>query len=320
MTDNQTPIMNLKKDNPVDFLVVGAAKSGTTTLYETLNKHPGIYIPQNKECRYFSDASGEFAGPGPQYANNVTRTLDEYQRLFKKAKPDQLCGDMSPDYLYYYRSAVPKILNEKDSSVPIVIILRNPIDRAYSSYLYHIRDGREDLNFEDALDAETDRRRANWPWGWSYLDGGMYAQQVKAYTDNFERVLLLLFERDVVSGQATEKILRFLNLDMAPEVPNNVHVNKSGYPRSRLFHKFITRVLMDELIVRKIKNLVKMTPFYAGSRRIYRRLIEVNLKAEPMSVATRRMLRERYQNDVALLSEQTGLPLQEYWTDFRAER
>lgn len=70
-----------------------------------------ITIPQRKECRYFSCTRGEFAGPGPQYANKVTHSLEEYRRLFKKVKPGQLCGDISPDYLYYYQNAVPKILD-----------------------------------------------------------------------------------------------------------------------------------------------------------------------------------------------------------------
>ena len=127
-------------------------------------------------------------------------------------------------------------------------------------------------------------------------------------------------EWEIVIGQATGKVLRFLNLAVAPEVSNNVHANKSGYPRSRLFHQFMTRAMVDELVVSKIRNLVKMTPFYAGSRRICRRLTEINLKTQPMSTATRQMLRERYQNNVDLLAEQTGLPLQEYWTDFQASR
>ena len=312
-----TPITNLKQTNPVDFLVVGAAKSGTTTLFETLSKHPGIYVPQRKECRYFSCTHGEFAGPGPQYANNVTRSLEEYQGLFRKARPGQLRGDISPDYLYYYQNAVPKILEEKNARVPIIIVLRNPIDRAYSSYLYHVRDGREKLSFEDALDAEEQRRNANWAWGWFYINGGLYAEQVKAYTDNFERVLVLLFEEDIVTGQATKKILDFLDIDPVPEIPENLHTNTSGYPKNRLLHRLTTRVLGDELIVRKIKNAFKMTPFYAGSKRIYRKILEVNLKKEDMSLETRGRLKEKFQANVQLLEGQAGLPVREFWKDFQ---
>ena len=307
----------MNQTNPVDFLIVGAAKSGTTTLFETLSKHPGIFIPQRKECRYFSSMSGDFAGPEPQYANNVIRSLEEYRALFKKAKPDQLCGDISPDYLYFYQNAVPKILSEKDKQVPIIIVLRNPIDRAYSNYLHHVHDGREKLSFEDALEAEEGRRAANWTWGWFYIDVGFYAHQVKAYTDNFERVLLLFFEEDVVTGQATEKVLDFLNLPFLPEIPTEIHANVSGYPKNRLLHRVVTRVIWDELIVGKIKNVIKMTPFYAGSRRVYRRIMEANLEKVDMAPNTKKMLEEKFQEDVALLAECTGLPIQKYWRDFQ---
>ncbi len=259
----------------------------------------------------------DFAGPGPQYANTVIRSLEEYRTLFNKAKPGQLCGDISPDYLYYHQNAVPKILNEIHAKVPIIIVLRNPIDRAYSSYLGHVRHGREKLSFEDALDAEEERRAANWAWGWNYVDVGLYAHQVKAYTDNFERVLLLLFEEDVVTGQAVEKILNFLNLPSLPEIPADIHANVSGYPKNRLLHRVATRVLGDELIVRKIKNVLKMTPLYAGSKRIYRRILEVNLEKVDMAPDTREMLKEKFQEDVALLAEYTGLSIQKFWTDFQ---
>ena len=285
-------------------------------MFETLNQHPGIFIPARKECRYFSCTPGEFAGPGPQYANNVTRTLEEYRDLFKKAVPGQLCGDISPDYLYYYQNAVPKILNETNAQIPIIIVLRNPIDRAYSSYLYHVRDGREKLSFEDALNVEEERQAANWAWGWFYVDGGLYAEQVKAYTDNFERVLLLLFEQDIVTGQAAEKILNFLNLDSLPEGLGNLQTNTSGYPKNRLLHQVTTRVLGDELIVRKIKDALKMTPFYVASKRIYRKILEANLKKADMAPKTRQMLKEKFQADVALLEEHTELCVRKFWTDF----
>ena len=195
--------------------------------------------------------------------------------------------------------------------------MRNPIDRAYSSYLYLVRDGREKLSFEDALDAEEERRAANWAWGWFYVEGGLYAEQVKAYTDNFERVLLLLFEEDIITGQAVEKILNFLNIDPPPEGLGNLHMNVSGYPKNHLLHRVTTGVLVDELIVRKIKDVFKMTPFYAASRRIYRKILEANLKKVEMAAGTRQMLKEKFQDDVALLAEYTGLPVYKFWKDFR---
>ena len=168
------------------------------------------------------------------------------------------------------------------------------------------------MSFEDTLDAEDERRSANWTWGWSYIDVGLYAKQVKAYMDNFERVLLLLFEEDIVTGRATGKVLKFLNLDPFPEDLDEVHVNVSGYPQNRILHRLMT----DELIVRKIKNVVKATPLYARSKRVYRKVMEGNLRKEEMGSGTRRMLKGKFREDVALLVEYTGLPVYKFWTDF----
>ena len=74
---------------------------------------------------------------------------------------------------------------------------------------------------------------------------------------------------------------------------------------------------MDELIVRKIKDVFELTPFHAASKRIYRKILEANLKKEKMAPGTREMLKEKFQEDVALLAEYTGLPVYEFWTDFQ---
>ena len=297
----------------MNFFIVGAAKSGTATLFETLSRHPGIFIPQRKECRYFSCMPADFSGPGTISPGYIIQSLEDYQALFKRAKRDQLCGDISPDYLYFHHNAVPRILNEIHAQAPVIIILRNPIDRAYSNYLHHVREGWENLSFEEALEAEEQRRAANWAWGWNYVDVGLYAEQVKAYLDNFERVLLLLFEEDIVTGRATGKVLDFLNLEPFQDGPDDVHVNVSGYPQNRWLHRLMT----DQLFVRKIKNVVKATPLYTTSRRVYRKVMEGNLRKEAMAPETRRMLKEKFQDDVALLAEYTGLPVYEFWTDFQ---
>lgn len=306
-------ITNLKQNNPVDFLIVGAAKAGTTTLFEALGKHPEIFIPQRKECRYFSCMPGDFAGPLPIAANEIIRTPQEYRNLFSRAKPRQLRGDISPEYLYYHRRAVPKILNEVNAQVPIIIILRNPIDRAYSNYLMKVRERQETLNFEAALEVEGERLATHWAWGWGYVDVGLYAEQVKAYLDNFERVLLMLFEEDIVTGRATGKILDFLGIEALHQGPDNVHVNVSGYPKNRILHRLMT----DELVVRKVKNMVKATPLYLRSKRAYQRIMATNLRKEAMSPQVREMLKEKFQDDVALLEEYTGLPVRQFWTDFQ---
>lgn len=297
----------------VDFLIVGTARAGTTTLFEMLSRHPGIFIPERKECRYFSCMPADFVLPGPPYVMNIIQSPEDYEALFKEAQPEQLRGDISPDYLYFHQNAVPKILNEINAQIPVIIVLRNPIDRAYSHYLHHVSGGRENLAFEDALKAEQERRAANWAWGWNYVDAGLYSGQVKSYLESFERVLLLLFEKDVVTGQAGEKILNFLNLDPALTDTGYHIANVSGYSK----HRWLHRVMLNESIVRKIKNVIKATPLYAGSKQLYRKLLEANLKKEEMDARTRAMLKNKFQKDVDLLAEQTGIPVKKYWTDFQ---
>ena len=297
----------------VDFLIVGAARAGTTTLFELLSRHSGIFIPKRKECRYFSCMPENFVVPGPPYTMNIIQSQEEYRSLFNIAEPGQLRGDISPDYLYFYQNAVPKILNEISAQIPVIIVLRNPIDRAYSHYLHHVNGGRENLAFEDALNAEQERRATNWAWGWNYVDVGLYSRQVKAFLESFERVLLLLFEEDIVTGQAGEKVLNFLNLDPESTTAGHFISNISGYPKFRWLH----RAMSDELIVRKVKNIVKATPLYAASKRVYGKLYQANLKKKDMAPETRKMLKDKFQEDVDLLTEQTDIFVKKYWTDFQ---
>ena len=116
-----------------------------------------------------------------------------------------------------------------------------------------------------------------------------------------------------MTGQATGKVLNFLNLDSIMEGLDDVHVNVSGYSQNRILRRLMT----DELVVRKVKNMVKATPLYAGSKRIYRKLMKANLKKTDMAPQTRQVLKEKFQDDVALLAEYTGLPIRKFWTDFQ---
>ena len=212
---------------------------------------------------------------------------------------------------------MPKILAETSAQIPIIIILRNPIDRAYSAYLHRVKNGQETLSFEDALVAENERLAANWPFRWAYAGGSLYAEPVKAYRSIFFRVLILLFEKDIVTGHAAGKILKFLNLEPHPGGIPDIHVNLSGYPRNRLWHRMIMRIRRDELIVRKIINVIKRTPFYADVKGVRQKVLEVNLKKEDMAPKTRLMLKEKFQDDVAQLAEQTKIPVHDFWTDFQ---
>lgn len=309
----------MQKGNPVDFLIVGVGGAGTTTLFEILTRHPDVFIPPRKECRYFSDMPGNFVGPGADYANDSIRSRQQYCSLFKGAKPSQLCGDVSPDYLYYYEKAVPKILNEAGHKIPIIIVLRNPIDRAYSNYSRQVRNGRETLSFEDALQVEDTRLNDNWVWGYAYTRASIYSDAVNSYLNNFNRVLVLLFEEDIITGKAVLKILEFLGLETHPGGIPDIHANTSGHTKNRLLHRIKAFTHKEYAMVRHTRQFIKLTPFYAAIRRVYRKFLEANLRKQEMNPETRAMLKGKFAEDVALLAEQTHLPIDKFWTDFTVD-
>ena len=113
-----------------NFLIVGAAKSGTTSLYRYLQQHPDIFMSQKKEPKFFSSQflKFPFVGPGDQNMElSICKTFDKYESLFKYADNIKAVGEASADNLYYYTHAIP-LIKKYLGNVKILIILRNPID------------------------------------------------------------------------------------------------------------------------------------------------------------------------------------------------
>ncbi len=128
-----------------DFLIVGAAKSGTTSLQHYLVNHPEIFLNEKKELRFFSGLENNYVGPDDDIINKiVTLTISEYKRYFKLAKQNQKIGDISPDYLARYRQSIKNIKKYLDDP-KIVIILRNPVTRAFR--IISIKEGRVEKLF-----------------------------------------------------------------------------------------------------------------------------------------------------------------------------
>src|SRR5262249_10905554 len=154
-----------------NFLVLGAAKAGTSSLAEYLGQHPQIFLPRGwKELRFFAYEGRriDYRGPGDVESNQRTTTdLASYARYFEDARDEIAVGEVSPVYLYHYRRAVDAIARHLGEP-RLIIILRNPVDRAFSHWAHLVRDNREELrDFADALAAEE--RRQDWEWSWHYL-------------------------------------------------------------------------------------------------------------------------------------------------------
>ena len=279
-----------------DFLVVGAAKSGTTSLFNYLNQHPDIYIPDVKECRFFSQLPKNFKGLGAEYFPNSGITNEKnYFELFKGFE-NKICGDISNDYLYYYEESIKNIKKYLGNKIQIIIILRNSIDRAYSNYMHAIRDDWENLTFEKAIIEESQRIASNWGWPYHYIQVGFYYEQVKAYLDSFENVRIYLYEDLKDIDFLINDLFQFLKVKKI-KVKNLEKIwNVSGYPKNRIIHKVVNNEY-------KIKKIIKPIVNYFFTKDFQSRIKNFNLQKTPLDEKTRLYLEKIYKENFSRLSE-----------------
>ena len=202
-----------------NFFIVGAPKSGTTSLYDYLRQHPDVFIPDVKEPAYFgTDLDFEQR----LCARDTIHHLDNYLRLFDKAGDAKRVGEGSTAYLCSTRAA--REIIEFDPDARIMIMLRNPVDMIYSLHGEWLWNCNEDIeDFEEALKAQEDRalgRRipptSSFPQGLQYYDIARYSAQVARYFDAFprEQVLVLIFDDFVADTPAVyRQVLEFLDLN-----------------------------------------------------------------------------------------------------------
>lgn len=183
-----------------NFLLIGAAKSGTTSLWAYLRQHPEVYLPDTKEPSYFAFDSAGPSLEGPAEPSLLAEKLygrvvtdpRAYLRLFEDAPPGSAIGEASVRYLYY-----PEAARRIAAAVPdvrLVAVLRNPADRLVSHYEMNRAAGLEPLGLNEALLAEDGRVAAGWGWDWHYVRVGLYAQQVARYLRLFDPAQLLVLE------------------------------------------------------------------------------------------------------------------------------
>ncbi|GAA4891357.1 sulfotransferase [Flaviramulus aquimarinus] len=244
----------MKKDLP-DFLIVGAAKCGTTSLGDYLNTHKDMFICNPKEPKFltYSFLKDCYRGKGDDFTKKkAVKSLEEYKSLFKKAKPNQLKGESSVDLLYYHDKSIP-LIKEIIGDPKIIIMLRNPSKRAFSAYSHLVRDGREDKSYIEALKLEDERRKLDYEFIWSYKNAGYYSDSTKAFLDNFTNVKVIIFEEFVKNQEnVVKEVLKFLGTDNQPSNFTELHRNISGKSKSQLLNRILLKDSFVKTIFKKI--------------------------------------------------------------------
>ena len=209
-----------------NFFVVGAAKSGTTAFYKALGRHPDVFLPTLKEPHvyaYLADPSTA----SHLYPDESTARR-EYAALYAGATGRAAIGDCSTTNL-----VVPGAAAEIAKDVPaarIVVILRQPVDRAYSHWRHFVVAGGDDIgDFAEAVRQEEARQEAGYPFTYCYLGWGRYADQLVPFFDLFGRdqVLVHLYDDLCADAEAViRRTFRFLAIDDRGPIPAMTRENE----------------------------------------------------------------------------------------------
>lgn len=218
-----------------NFLIIGAAKAGTTSLFDMLAAHPSVFRSPVKETGFFSNDARFENGPD-WYLSNYFRDSHSF--------PVRL--EASPAYLTWSEKVAPRLRDTfRGLSLRFAAIFRDPVYRAYSHYWHHVRMSHEPLSFEQALAEEPGRLKQLWNelyragnGRYGYFRAGCYASRLRPFLECFpiDRFFLLIQE-DIFPerlGQTIPALLSFLEID--PAIPlRAVRANRASTPRSRWF-------------------------------------------------------------------------------------
>jgi hypothetical protein len=280
-----------------NLFLVGAAKAGTTSLYRELARHPAIYMSPMKEPHFFSQIE---PSPGRKAFFPHVTDEDEYLALFAGATTEEVLGEASTSYLWDRQAAerIKRVVPE----ARILIMLRDPVDRAYSQYWNDVREGIERRSFLDALVEE--QRSGPGEWGVSSLniDCGRYADQVERYLDRFGVRVHVLFFEDFVSHEASTiaGVHSFLGVRSPTAGAAPRRMNPASLPRNAL-----SAALLASGKLRRVARATVPRPL--------RSRLRVGLLKQatppPMDPAARTLLSEIYRPEVGRLAELLGRSL-----------
>lgn len=269
-------------EQKVNLFVVGAAKAGTSSLASIFENHPEISVSAVKEPNYFSEITKNKKKLG--FFNRIS-DLDEYRHLFEFNEAKKYYVDSSTSYLFD-ENAASKIY-DYNPDAKIIIIVREPMSRAFSHYLNDFREGHINNSFEYYVNSELSSSKKIDKWGddFGYLQLGDYKNQVLRYKKRFNKNLLILQQEDLKNITLSDsKLSNFLSLDFS-KIENNTK-NQFSMPKSRihqiilssgyfrLFARYLipakyrknihtnmlkkaNKPIMNELIAEKINNYYK---------------------------------------------------------------
>ena len=287
-----------------NFFILGAAKAGTTTLHDLLKQLPEVYFPFSKEPLFFSRDSLYEKG------------LDWYvQTFYKNASAFPLRGDATPHYLYWSEKVAPRLRSLYPDGPMMIVLLRDPTERAYSWYWNMIREGRENLAFEAALQAEEERLQKNdqefrqlGAMIFGYVRGSCYAQLLEPFLESFPKKnfhFILYEDLRHNLNRTMQDLTAFLGMPPQDREFQPVASNVSALPRSMSFQRWLRK---QSVWRETLKTILPME--FRHSLKL--QLIKMNLRPAPyveMTPETEVYLRNLFADGILDLQDIIGRDL-----------
>ena len=267
-----------------NFLVIGAARAGTTSLYHYLRQHPDVYMSPVKEPRY-----SRYEGVSDEAVEQV-HGREAYERLFAGATSQRAIGEASPQYLN--SPTGPDRIAEDLSGVRLIVSLRNPADRAYSSYVGRLRGATERCGVDEAMRPGT-----------YYFDTSLYYPRLARYFARFERsrIRVILFDDLVADTRAVVRDLyAFLGVDRTFDGDVSKKHHAGSVPRS---------ITMNRILLRTSLAARRLVPVEAHTGLINRAQRLLLRPPDPLPPSIRGRLLERFRDDIVATGALIGRDL-----------
>ncbi|HEY6788486.1 MAG TPA: sulfotransferase [Trebonia sp.] len=300
-----------------DFLVAGVPKAGTTALHAALSRHPGLYLSEIKEPKFFltDGPPPTRGGPGDAitYREHVWQR-DKYEALFEPGPPGTLRGEATPLYLYD-RDAMRRI-RDLIPGARLIVIIRDPVERAHSNWAHLWSAGLEPIgDFVRACAQEQRRIEAGWASFWHYTGLGKYGEQLQHVYTLFPREQVLVIRYRLLAddpASTLDRICAFLGVEtgLLGEIPRE---NVTAHPEHTLSHRAVA------VGMRATDAVGRLLPSTAGAgvtSRIERFLQRGNRQRQPLDWQQREALLPQFRQDIRLLEEVLG----EDFSDWLAPR
>ena len=275
-----------------DFIGIGGQRCGTAWIYNCLEEHPSLCLPF-KEINYFT------------HAEKLAKGDAWYKSHFQRCQNGQFAGEISS--LYLYDVDAPKRIHEYNPEVKLLVSLRNPVDRAFSSYQNNVTAGQiaKTRTFEEALDEDSD-----------ILEKSFYSEPLQRFLDCFpkERLLVLVYEEGLQDPQGfIQSIYGYVGVDAQfyPSMAHQ-HLNVGRIPRSILFDRGLDTMgeLLRRMGLQSLIRWLKGVGLVGALRRT-----NTGAPARQMSLSTREYLERLFAPDVRKVAEVTGKDLS-IWFDY----